>query len=260
MAHNAQNGPNNEMINAMAEQLRSAHLFWNAEFHTVVGTIHFANKRNLPALFDLFVGKLHLYEIYIKACKLGLGELVRFVNSARFDLETKFNIWMYAEMEEVSEKLVNDPRIQRLERRYQRLCRYEDETIYFVARIKASLGNGEPLDSDDFVVVEAVEDCTTEMTMRLREAEILEKCISRTLRHIQRSLVAVKTFNGLMEEKLKDLTPEEIQRVPAANINIFEGDYLRVLTTKNREGVIVIEDAFAEIPERPAESSSEEEE
>ena len=167
---------------------------------------------------------------------------------------------MYAEMEEVSEKLVNDPRIQRLERRYQRLCRYEDETIYFVARIKASLGNGEPLDSDDFVVVEAVEDCTAEMTMRLREAEVLEKCISRTLRHIQRSLVAVKTFNGLMEEKLKDLTPEQIQRVPAADINIFEGDYLRVLTTKHREGAVVIEDAFAEIPERPAESSSEEEE
>ena len=107
---------------------------------TVVGTIHFANKRNLPALFDLFVGKLHLYEIYIKACKLGLGELVRFVNSSRFDLETKFNIWMYSEMEEVSEKLENDPRIQRLERRYQRLCRYEDDTLFFVARMKASLG------------------------------------------------------------------------------------------------------------------------
>ena len=260
MAQNAQNGPNNEMINAMAEELRNSHCFWNAEFQTVVGTIHFANKRNLPALFDLFVGKLHLYEIYIRACKLGLGELVRFVNSSRFDLETKFNIWMYSEMEEVSEKLENDPRIQRLERRYQRLCRYEDDTIFFVARIKASLGNGEPLDSDDFVVVQAVEDCTLEMTLRLREAEILEKCISRTLRHIQRSLVAVKTFNGLMEEKLKDMTPEQIQRVPAANVNIFVGDYLRVLTIKHQEGAVVLEDGFAEIPERPAESSSEEEE
>ena len=33
-----------------------------------------------------------------------------------------------------------------------------------------------------------------------------------------------------------------------------------MLTTKHREGAVVIEDAFAEIPERPAESSSEEEE
>ena len=63
-----------------------------------------------------------------------------------------------------------------------------------------------------------------------------------------------------MEEKLKDMTPEQIQRVPAANVNIFEGDYLRVLTTKHREGAVVLEDGFAEIPEHPAESSSEEEE
>ena len=107
-----------------------------------MGTIHFANKRNLPALFDLFVGKLHLYEIYIKACKLGLGELVRFVNSSRFEFETAYNLWLYPEMEEVSEKLADDPRIQHLERKYQRLCRYEDDTLFFVARIKALLGSG----------------------------------------------------------------------------------------------------------------------
>ena len=183
MAQNVQNGPNQQLINAMAEELRNSHRFWQAEFHTVVGTIHIANKRNLPALFDLFVGKLHLYEIYIQACKLGLGEL--FVNSSRFEFETAYNLWLYPEMEEVSEKLANDPRIQRLERKYQRLCRYEDNTLFFVARIKASLGSGEPLDSDDFVFVQAVEDCTLEMTMRLREAEILGKCISRTMRHIQ---------------------------------------------------------------------------
>ena len=85
-----QNGPNQQLINAMAEELRNSHRFWQAEFHTTVGTIHFANKRNLPTLFDLFVGKLHLYEIYIKACKLGLGELVRFVNSAQFEFETAY--------------------------------------------------------------------------------------------------------------------------------------------------------------------------
>ena len=248
------------MINAMAEKLSNSHRFWNAEFHTVVGTIHFANKRNLPALYDLFAGKLHLYEIYIKACKLGLGELVRYVNKARFDLETSYNVMMYPEMEEVSEKLMDDPRIQRLERKFQRLCRYEDDTLFFVARIKASLGNGEPLDSDDFVVVQAVEDCTLEMTLRLREAEILEKCMSRTLRHIQRSLVAVKMFNGLMEEKLKDMTEEQIQRIPITNINIFVGAYPRILNVRHRDGAVVLEDGFAEIPERPVESSTDEEE
>ena len=133
--------------------------------------------------------------------------------------------------------------------KFQRLCRYKDDTLFFVARIKASLGNGEPLDSDDFVVVQAVEDCTLEMTLRLREAEILEKCMSRTLRHIQRSLVAVKMFNGLMEEKLKDMTEEQIQRIPITNINIFVGAYLRILNVRHREGAVVLEDGFAEIPE-----------
>ena len=80
-------------------------------------------------------------------------------------------------MEEVSERLANDPRIERLERKYQRLCQYEDDTLEFVARIKVSLGNGELLDSDDFVVVQAVEDCNLYMTLRMREAEILETCI-----------------------------------------------------------------------------------
>ena len=94
----------------------------------------------------------------------------------------------------------------------------------------------------------------------MREAEILEMCISRTLRYIQRSLVAVKTFHDLMDDKLKEMTEEQIRRTPAANINIFVGDYLRVLSVKNRDGDVKLEDGFAEIPERPAESSSEEEE
>ena len=113
--------------------------------------------------------------------QVGLGELVRFVNKSRFELEAKYNLMLYSEMEEVSEKLMSDPRIQRLDRKYQRLCRYEDETRFFVARIKASLESDEELDNDDFVVIEAVEDCRIEMSLRLREAEILEKCMSRTL-------------------------------------------------------------------------------
>ena len=72
--------------------------------------------------------------------------------------------------------------------------------------------------------------------------------------------MAVKTFHALMDDKLKEMTEEQIRRTPAANINIFVGDYLRVLSVKNRDGDVKLEDGFAEIPERPAESSSEEEE
>ena len=178
MAENVPNGPNQAMINGMAEELARSHRFWAAEYQIVVGTLHYAKKRNLPAFYDLFVGKLHLYEIYVKACKLALGELVRYVNKTRFDFEANYNLMLYNEMEDVSEKLMNDPRVQHMERRYQRLCRYEDETLFFVARIKASLESGEEVDNDDFVVIEAVEDATIELSLRLREAEILEKCMS----------------------------------------------------------------------------------
>ena len=248
------------MIGAMADELCSTHRHWQAEFHTTVGTIHFAKKVNLPALFDLLQGKLHLYEIYFKACKLGLGELEKYINNARFEFETTYNLWLYPEVGELSERLSSDPRIERLDRKYRRLCDYEDNTLEFVARVKVSLSNGEPLDSDDFVVVQAVEDCTLDMTLRMREAEILETCISRTLRYIQRSLVAIKTFHALMDDKLKEMIEEQIRRTPAANINIFVGDYLRVLSVRNRDGDVKLEDGFAEIPERPVESSSEEEE
>ena len=167
---------------------------------------------------------------------------------------------LYNEMEDVSEKLMNDPRVQRMERRYQRLCRYEDETLFFVARIKASLESGEEVDNDSFVVIEAVEDATVELSLRLREAEILEKCMSRTHRHIQRSLTAVKMFTGLIEEKVKDLTEDQIRRIPIANVNIFEGAFLRIINVRHRDGEAVLEDGFATIPERPPESSSDDEE
>ena len=191
---------------------------------------------------------------------MALGELVRYVNKTRFDLEANYNLMLYNEMEDVSEKLMNDPRVQRMERRYQRLCRYEDETLFFVARIKASLESGEEVDNDDFVVIEAVEDATIELSLRLREAEILEKCMSRTHRHIQRSLTAVKMFSGLIEEKVKDLTEDQIRRIPIANVNIFAGDYLRIINVRHRDGEAVLEDGFATIPKRPPESSSDDEE
>ena len=60
MADNVPNGPNQAMINGMAEELASSHCFWAAEYQIVVGTLHYAKKRNLPAFYDLFVGKLHL--------------------------------------------------------------------------------------------------------------------------------------------------------------------------------------------------------
>ena len=84
--------------------------------------------------------------------------------------------------------------------------------------------------------------------------------MSRTLQHIQRSLVAVKMFSGLIEEKVKDLTEEQIQRIPITNVNIFTGDYLRILNVRHRDGAAVLEDGFAEIPERPVKSSTDEEE
>ena len=61
-----------------------------------------------------------------------------------------------------------------------------------------------------------------------------------------------------MEEKLKDMTEEQIQRVPITNINIFVGAYLRILNVRHRDGAVVLEDGFAEIPERPVESSTDE--
>ena len=67
-------------------------------------------------------------------------------------------------------------------------------------------------------------------------------------------------FSGLIEEKVKDLTEEQIQRIPITNVNIFTGDYLRILNVRDRDGATVLEDGFAEIPERPVESSTDEEE
>ena len=63
-----------------------------------------------------------------------------------------------------------------------------------------------------------------------------------------------------MDEKLKDMSEEQIRRTPAANVNIIVRDYLRILSVKHRDGAVVLEDGFAEIPERPVESWSNEEE
>ena len=92
MAENGQNGRGREVVGAMADKLRSTHRHWEAEFVTTVGTIHFAKKKKLPSLFDLFQGKLHLFEVYFKACKLGLGELEKYVNNARFEFQTTYNL------------------------------------------------------------------------------------------------------------------------------------------------------------------------
>ena len=63
-----------------------------------------------------------------------------------------------------------------------------------------------------------------------------------------------------MDDKLKEMTEEEIRNTPAANLNIFVGDYLSVLSVRNRDGVVKLEDGQIKIPERLADSSSEEEE
>ena len=67
-------------------------------------------------------------------------------------------------------------------------------------------------------------------------------------------------FRSLIEEKVKDLTEEQIQRIPITNVNIFTGDYLRILNVRHRDGEAVLEDGFATIPERPVESSTDDEE
>ena len=67
-------------------------------------------------------------------------------------------------------------------------------------------------------------------------------------------------FTGLIEEKVKDLTEDQIRRIPIANVNIFAGDFLRIINVRHRDGEAVLEDGFATIPERPPESSSDDEE
>ena len=135
------------------------------------------------------------------------------------------------------------------------------DTIHIVARVKISLGNGEPLDSDDNVIVEGVELCTQELTQKILEAEALEVNLSRFLKSIRRSLASIKTYHELTDKILAEMTEEEVRNAPPANLNIYVGDLLRALTVKNQDGLIILEDSAIEIPlMNHMEDSSDEEE
>ena len=67
--------------------------------------------------------------------------------------------------------------------------------------------------------------------------------------------------NELTDERLAEMTEEEVRNAPPANLNIYVGDLLRVLTVKNHDGLIVLEDSAIEIPlMNHMEDSSDEEE
>ena len=120
--------------------------------------------------------------------------------------------------------------------------------LEIVARLKLTLGNGEPLDSDDFVVVQAVEDYTFEMTMKIKEADILEMNISKILRCIQRSIMSVKCYHTIKDEKLKSMSEEEIRASPVASLDLFEDNRLRVLNVRHRDGIVKLKDNLIDLP------------
>ena len=252
MAENLHNVRDEGVVDVVGEQLRSAHTHWRKEFHTTVSQVHFAKKRNVPSGFVYLQGKLQTFELNRKACLLGLGELTRYVDHARFEFSTTYNKIEYPEMEDLTEKFDNDPNVEHLDRRYRSLCDYEDNMLEIVARLKISLepaNRGEPLESDNFVVIHAVEDYTLEITMKIREAEIIEMYMSKILRCIHRSIIAIKSYHTIKDEKYKNMTEEEILASPAANFNLFEDNQLRVLKVRHRNGVVKLEDGPIEIPD-----------
>ena len=236
------------ILAALARNYRADYQFWAEEYITAVSQLHFIRKRNLPPLFDLFQGKMHTFEVSVRAIKLGLGEVKRFVNSARHEFVTKYNVPIYPELEDLSQKFESDPRMERIQRQYRRLSRYEEDMIHTIARIKISLEGEGPLESDDEVVIEGVELWTQELTQKILEAEALEVNLGRFLKSIRRTLVAIQIYHELTDESLAEMNEEEIANVPSANLNIYVGDLLRTLTVKNQDGQIILEDSEIVLP------------
>ena len=187
------------ILAALARNYQQEYQFWAEEYVTAVSQLHFIRKRNLPPMFDLYQGKLHTYEVSVRAAKLGLGEVKRFVDRARHEFVTKYNVPIYTELENLSEKLASDPRMERIQRQYRGLSNFEDDIIYIIARVKISLEGAGPLESDDDVIIEGVELWTQELTQKILEAEALEVNLGRFLKSIRRSLVAInlpRTYRG----------------------------------------------------------------
>ena len=246
--HNARDAG---VVDALGIHLRNGNLIDREELMTTISQSHIAKKRNVPVGFEYFQGKLQTFEYTRKACVLALGEMDSFVKMARHEFRTKYNKSEYPEQGDLVEQFNNEPSVEHLDRRYRRLSEYEDDMIETVARIKLSLqpvNHEETLESDDFVIVRSVEDYTLELTMRIREAEIIEMYMSRILRHIRGSLTVIKTYHTIKGEKYETMTEEEIENSSHTTYNsslpdtaLFTDGAMRVLYIRHRDGIASIE-------------------
>ena len=144
-----------------------------------------------------------------------------------------------------------DPNVEHLDRRYRRLCIYEEDMIETVARLKLSMepaNRGKTLESDDFVVIRSVEGYTLEITIKIREAEIIEMYMSKILRYIRRSLTVIKSYHTIKDEKYENMTEEEIAASPTPTLALFIDGELRVFSIRHRDNIVTIEDRKIDLP------------
>ena len=241
LRHNARD---DGVVDAIGRHLRSEHLVDREELVTTISQSHIAKKRNVPVGFEYYQGKLQTFEYIRKACVLALGEMESYVKLARHEFSTKYNKSEYQGQGDLVEQFNDEPSVEHLDRRYKRLCDYEDDMVETVARIKLSLqpaNQEETLESDDFVIVRSVEDYTLEMTMRIREAEVIEMYMSRILRYIRGSLTVIKTYHTIKGEKYETMTEEEIENSSLPDMALFIDGAMHVLNIRHRGGIASIE-------------------
>ena len=244
MSGHRHNARDDGVVDAIGRHLRSEHLVDREELVTTISQSHIAKKRNVPVGFEYFQGKLQTFEYIRKACVLALGEMESFVKLAKHEFRTKYNKTEYPGQGDLVEQFNEEPSVEHLDRRYKRLCDYEDEMVETVARIKLSLqpaNQEETLESDDFVIVRSVEDYTLEMTMRIREAEIIEMYMSKILRYIRGSLTVIKTYHTIKGEKYETMTEEEIENSSLPDMALFIDGAMHVLNIRHRGGIASIE-------------------
>ena len=239
------------VVDALGMHLRSGSEIDREELMTTIRQSHIAKKRNVLVGFEYFQGKLQTFDYIRKACVLALGEMDSFVKMARHEFRTKYNKSEYPEQGDLIEQFNDEPSVQLLDRKYRRLSEHEDDMIETVARIKLSLlpaNHEETLESDDFIIVKSMEDFTLELTMRIRETEVIEMYISRILRHIRGSLTVIKTYHTIKGEKYETMTEEEIENSSQTTYNsslpdtaLFTDGAMRVLYIRHRDGIASIE-------------------
>ena len=239
--HNARDAG---VVDALGIHLRSGNLIDREELMTTISQSHIAKKRNVLVGFEYFQGKLQTFDYIRKACVLALGEMDSFVKMARHEFRTKYNKSEYPEQGDLIEQFNDEPSVQLLDRKYRRLSEHEDDMIETVARIKLSLlpaNHEETLESDDFIIVKSMEDFTLELTMRIRETEVIEMYISRILRHIRGSLTVIKTYHTIKGEKYETMTEEEIENSSLPDMALFIDGAMHVLNIRHRGGIASIE-------------------